>query len=52
VVVSPAELQKVDGFRVIPGMPAEVMIKTGERTFLQYLMKPFIDRLAVSAREH
>jgi hypothetical protein len=33
-------------------MPAEVMIKTGERTFFQYLMKPFIDRLAVSVREH
>jgi protease secretion system membrane fusion protein len=52
VVVPTSELQKVNGFRVIPGMPAEVMIKTGERTFLQYLMKPFIDRLAVSAREH
>ena len=52
VVVSPSELRKVDGFRVMPGMPAEVMIKTGERTFMQYLIKPFIDRLAVSAREH
>ncbi|MFN4900223.1 MAG: HlyD family efflux transporter periplasmic adaptor subunit [Betaproteobacteria bacterium] len=52
VTVAPSELLKVDGFRVIPGMPAEVMIKTGERTFFQYLMKPFIDRLAVSVREH
>jgi multidrug efflux pump subunit AcrA (membrane-fusion protein) len=52
VVVPPSELRKVDGFRVMPGMPAEVMIKTGERTFMQYLIKPFIDRLAVSAREH
>jgi protease secretion system membrane fusion protein len=26
------------------GMPAEVLIKTGQRTFLNYLIKPFIDR--------
>lgn len=30
--------------QVRPGMTAEVLIKTGQRTFLNYLIKPFIDR--------
>lgn len=33
---------------ITPGMPVQVVIKTGSRTFLSYLLKPFIDRLAVS----
>ncbi len=31
-----------------PGMPVQVVIKTGSRTFLSYLLKPFLDRLAIS----
>ena len=27
---------------MVPGMPAEIMIRTGERTVLQYLLDPFI----------
>lgn len=33
---------------ITPGMPVQVVIKTGSRTFLSYLLKPFLDRLAVS----
>lgn len=33
---------------ITPGMPVQVVIKTGSRTFLSYLLKPFIDRLAIS----
>lgn len=51
VVVSAQELEKTDGLQIIPGMPAEVMIKTGERTFFQYLLKPFSDRLAHAVKE-
>lgn len=29
-----------------PGMPVEVMINTGERTFLEYLIKPFQDSMS------
>jgi multidrug efflux pump subunit AcrA (membrane-fusion protein) len=43
---------KTLGARVIqPGMPAEVVIITGERTFLQYLLKPLTMRLAGSLKE-
>jgi len=33
---------------ITAGMPVQVVIKTGSRTFLSFLFKPFIDRLAVS----
>lgn len=33
---------------ITPGMPVQVVIKTSSRTFLSYLLKPFIDRLAIS----
>lgn len=30
-------------FFLLPGMPAEVIVKTGERTVLNYILKPFLD---------
>ncbi|MFM1895627.1 MAG: hypothetical protein RLZZ385_701 [Pseudomonadota bacterium] len=33
---------------MVPGMPAEVFIATGSRTFLQYLFKPFTNAMARS----
>jgi protease secretion system membrane fusion protein len=40
------------GSRVMqPGMPAEVLIKTGERTFLTYLLHPLTKRIAASMKE-
>ncbi|MYN30499.1 HlyD family type I secretion periplasmic adaptor subunit [Duganella levis] len=34
-----------------PGMPAELFIKTGERTMMNYLMKPVFDRAKTSMTE-
>ncbi|HUH88510.1 MAG TPA: HlyD family type I secretion periplasmic adaptor subunit [Pusillimonas sp.] len=34
-----------------PGMPASVLIRTGERTMLSYLFKPFLERLDKSFKE-
>lgn len=45
------EAAKVPGFSPTPGMPAEVYIKTAERTFLEYLTKPIIDSMARAFRE-
>ena len=36
---------------LVPGMPADVVIITGERTLLQYLLGPVIQRLTVGMRE-
>lgn len=37
--------------QIIAGMPAAVVIKTGERTMLNYLIKPLFDRMNVSFKE-
>lgn len=34
-----------------PGMPADVVIKTGERTMLTYLLSPLLKRMAASLKE-
>jgi HlyD family secretion protein/epimerase transport system membrane fusion protein len=36
---------------LIPGMPAEVLIVTGERTMVEYVFQPFLDALWRSFRE-
>lgn len=41
-----SELNRVAGFRPTPGMPAEVLIQTAERTFFSYLVKPVTDSMS------
>lgn len=43
--------QSHSGIELIPGMPAEVLIVTGERTMMGYLFQPFLDALWRSFRE-
>jgi epimerase transport system membrane fusion protein len=38
--------------QLVPGMPAEVLINTGSRTLLQYMVDPFKNVLARSLKEH
>ena len=40
ITVGADQLARMDGVLLQPGMPVEVIIKTGERTVLQYLSKP------------
>jgi epimerase transport system membrane fusion protein len=42
------DLEKLDDVVLLPGMPAEVLIKTGDRTLFQYLTKPFRNMFARS----
>lgn len=51
VKLEPHEAAKVPEFVPTPGMPAEVYIKTAERTFLEYLTKPITDSMSRSFRE-
>lgn len=51
VSISKAELAKLDHKRLVPGMPAEVHIKTEDRTALSYLLKPFEDQMQRAFRE-
>ena len=51
IEIEPGELAKLGERRIQPGMPAEVMIRTGERTALQYLTQPFLDSINRAWRE-
>lgn len=51
VSLSKDELARVPGFVPKPGMPVEIMIKTEERTFAQYIAKPIVDSMARAFRE-
>jgi HlyD family secretion protein len=44
-------LKTLAGLKLIPGMPAEVHITTGERTALSYFAKPLTDQFARAFRE-
>ncbi|MFB9948882.1 HlyD family type I secretion periplasmic adaptor subunit [Rhizobium puerariae] len=51
-IATPAEeLPKLGGLTLVPGMPAEAMIQTGERTALSYLVKPLSDQINRAFRE-
>ncbi len=49
--LNPESFEELKGQVLVPGMPAEVFITTGSRTFLEYLMKPLSDSVARSFRE-
>jgi multidrug efflux pump subunit AcrA (membrane-fusion protein) len=42
---------KVQAFQPTPGMPADVFIRTGERTFFSYIMRPVWDSFSRAFRE-
>ncbi|MBN2701984.1 MAG: HlyD family type I secretion periplasmic adaptor subunit [Methylohalobius sp. ZOD2] len=51
VEVTEAGLEQLGHHRLQPGMPATVIVKTGERTFLAYLLRPLLSRLHVALTE-
>ena len=51
VEVTPEGLNDLGDLTLISGMPADVFIATGARTFLQYLFKPFTNAMARGLRE-
>ena len=48
VEATPEGLKQLGDLRIQPGMPVDIIFKTGERTFLGYLFKPLSDRFAGS----
>ncbi|ATN32511.1 rhizobiocin secretion protein rspE [Rhizobium sp. ACO-34A] len=49
--ILPQELSRLEALSLVPGMPVEAFIQTGERTALSYLMKPLADQVARAMRE-
>jgi HlyD family type I secretion membrane fusion protein len=51
VKLNRAEAMAIPGFNPTPGMPVEVYIKTAERTFFQYVIRPIHDSMMRAFRE-
>ena len=51
VALTPEGQKALEGRVMQPGMPAEVLIKTGERSLLTYLLHPLTRRLASAMKE-
>lgn len=51
VSITAEGLKELGSRQMQAGMPAEVVIKTGERTVLTYLLHPFLKRMAASLKE-
>jgi HlyD family secretion protein len=45
ITVTPEELKRLGNVKLVPGMPVEAFIQTGERTVLSYLVKPLSDQV-------
>ena len=51
VSMPPAEVARLGEVKLIPGMPVEAFVQTGDRTMLAYLIKPLHDQLMRAFRE-
>jgi HlyD family secretion protein len=51
VAFAPEAFADLGALKVIPGMPAEVFINTGDRTPLEYLLQPVSEQVARTFRE-
>jgi protease secretion system membrane fusion protein len=51
VQVTPSGMKTLGTRQMQPGMPIEIVIKTGERSLLTYLMHPLTKRMAASMKE-
>jgi HlyD family secretion protein len=51
VEIDPAAFARLDDISLYPGMPAEVLIMTGDRTLMDYLLAPLTDSFSRAFRE-
>jgi HlyD family secretion protein len=51
ISLPPDQVARLGKSKLVPGMPVEAFIQTGERTVISYLLKPLRDQLARTFRE-
>jgi HlyD family secretion protein len=51
VSMPPQEVARLGEVKLIPGMPVEAFVQTGDRTMMSYLIKPLSDQLMRAFRE-
>ena len=45
------QVARLGDVKLVPGMPVEAFVKTGDRTVISYLMKPLSDQINRAFRE-
>jgi HlyD family secretion protein len=51
ISVPASEVARLDGLKLLPGMPVEAFVQTNSRTVLSYLVRPLYDQVARAFRE-
>ena len=51
ITIPEAELQRLGGLRLVPGMPVETHLRTEARSALSFLLKPLTDSMRRAGRE-
>jgi membrane fusion protein, type I secretion system len=51
ITPDPKDLKKLGQLSLIPGMPVEAFIRTGDRKVISYLMKPLTDQMMRAFRD-
>jgi membrane fusion protein, type I secretion system len=51
IAIPAEELSQIQTVKLVPGMPVECFIQTGERTVISYLLKPLRDQMTRTFRE-
>lgn len=51
IAIAPEQVARLGEVKLVPGMPVEAFIKTGDRTVMSYLVKPLSDQIARAFRE-
>ncbi len=49
--VAPEGIKMVADLQIRPGMPVDLFVKTGERTMMNYILKPILDHIKMSMTE-
>ena len=51
IAMPPKQIARLGDVKLVPGMPVEAFVKTGDRTVMSYLMKPLSDQFNRAFRE-
>jgi len=51
IAPDPRDLKKLGALSLVPGMPVEAFIRTGDRRVISYLMKPLTDQIMRAFRD-
>ena len=51
VALTAQEIARLGDVKLVPGMPVEAFLQTGDRKVMSYLVKPMMDQIARAFRE-